>query len=348
MASFNRDRDKIQSAQIQQSANHEDLYESTSHIRDKVDRLFYEQEGWKDELVQAIKDDPIRTYYDAGRSVTSTLDPQQNLAPESRSRFEEGLLNWVCFTELDLRYEKIKGAYQETFEWIFQPSTDDRWSSFPTWLQSKTEPLYWITGKPAAGKSTLMKFIYNDKRTMENLRTWADGISLITCAFFFWNSGTEIQMSEEGMLRTFLHSALQQQPKLWSILFPSKMEEFILFTNPWLTRIGSDDIRRAFGTLIEHAGKKYKIFFFIDGLDEFGGKHNELVNMIRELASDHIKTCVSSRPGQYSRTVSSRNQVYDLKRLPTKISSITSRPISRLAEASKTVKERHRQKQHSS
>jgi hypothetical protein len=250
----------------------------------------------RSELVQAVK-------YDYAHAKTSTdvacnaINSNANtMTQASLQRFNKGLLDWIRFNELDRRHAKIECAYGTTFEWIFQPSTEDQYSSFGPWLESQTETLYWIAGKPAAGKSTLMKFLHHDPRTIEHLKAWAADKMLITCAFFFWNSGEQIQRSMEGMIRTLLYTALQQQPELWSALFPSKMQEYIMFTDPWLGPISSEEIEQAFESLIKRAGERYKLFFFIDGLDEFDGGPQKLVSLMKTLISDHVKICVSSRP----------------------------------------------------
>ncbi len=42
---------------------------------------------------------------------------------------------------------------------------------------------------------------------------------------------------------------------------------------------------------------KYRFFILIDGLDEFKGDHQELVDLVADISSvSHIKICVASRP----------------------------------------------------
>ncbi|KAF2028319.1 hypothetical protein EK21DRAFT_113954 [Setomelanomma holmii] len=185
----------------------------------------------------------------------------------------------------------IAKAHEEAFEWIFRPPRDDKWSDFSHWLEDEAEGLYWVTAKPVAGKSTLLKFIYNDKRTSQHLQQWSGDKKLVTCAIYFWSSGTPIQMSEEGMRRTLLRSALLQAPELWNILFPSKMEEILLFADPWAYPVTSIEIDKAFQHLIERAGTQCRLFMFIDGLDEFGGNHSYLFEFIQML-----KNAFQTRP----------------------------------------------------
>ncbi|KAH7072170.1 hypothetical protein BKA63DRAFT_474270 [Paraphoma chrysanthemicola] len=289
-------REKVEASRLAQNAMHKDLYSSTKDIRRTMNLLFSAQEQWKSEIIQALKSSHQRHSLFGDTSPSTVAHMQSDMSPQSRREFDERLRGWVQFTDMDTRYQKIAKAHEQTFEWIFRPPRDENWSNFPAWLETDRESLYWITAKPAAGKSTLLKFIYNDDRTSMHLKHWAGDKKLINCAFYFWNSGGPMQMSEEGMRRTLLHSALLQAPELWEVLFPSKMEEFILFSDPWLKPITSTEINCAFQQLLEGAGSQYRLFMFIDGLDEFGGDHSHLVAFVQGLLSPDVKVCVSSRP----------------------------------------------------
>lgn len=115
------------------------------------------------------------------------------------------------FEEIADRHETIAEAYTRTFEWVFseghpqrrieRTSTNDedyqpspQWDNFSDWLHGD-QGFYWITGKPGSGKSTLMKFLFNDKRTKAAATKWSGPNELVTAGFFFWNSGTTMQMS---------------------------------------------------------------------------------------------------------------------------------------------------------
>jgi hypothetical protein len=103
--------------------------------------------------------------------------------PKDRFRIlSSRLLNKLGFPEIVQRQERIPKALQNTFEWVYQePKPDQNWTSFIEWLACGNG-IYWITGKPGSGKSTLMKFIHGDDRTVLHLREWSKGIQLIRCA----------------------------------------------------------------------------------------------------------------------------------------------------------------------
>ncbi|PVH99430.1 hypothetical protein DM02DRAFT_629355 [Periconia macrospinosa] len=291
-------RDEIRSFQLRQVSRDQDLLVSVKDTRVAVETFFdnvARQQLWQEEITRAIHDDYAKKPPRAASAALPAVQMQRQLTEKDTKQFHDDLLQWICFSELDYRYEKITEAYEETFEWVFRPPPKDTWSDYTKWLENPNEPLYWITGKPAAGKSTLMKFIFNDKRTYRHLEQWAQGKTLIVSAFYFWNSGSAIQMSEEGMARTLLYETIRQAPELWSTLFPHKMEEYVVFGSPWRQPPTWNEIMKAFRLLVEGAGD-YKLFFFIDGLDEFGASHEKLVTLINSLVSPHVKTCVSSRP----------------------------------------------------
>ena len=191
------------------------------------------------------------------------------------------------------RDNRIPEAYEKTFTWVFKDQSDCN-INFITWLKSDSQ-VYWITGKPGSGKSTLMKYICTDKRTFSHLTAWASPLPLVTAAFYFWNSGTEIQMSEHGLLRSLLFQILSKFPNLFPRLFPGKWESANFFRSSdgeW----SLEEFRTALNRL---STDRYglKLCLFVDGLDEFGGNHMSLAKLLLEVgSSQHVKICVASRP----------------------------------------------------
>jgi 6-pyruvoyl-tetrahydropterin synthase len=167
------------------------------------------------------------------------------------------------------------------------------WNNFIEWLRSD-QNFYWITGKPGSGKSTLMKFLHNDPRTTEHLQSWAGDLDLVTAGFFFWNSGTSMQMSEQGLIQSLVYQAAHQCPERIPALFPDRWRYSQLFGNdlrPW----SLSELSQALTTLVTDRSKKY--FFFIDGVDEFKGDEMKLASFLLGISSKpNVKMCVASRP----------------------------------------------------
>lgn len=81
-------------------------------------------------------------------------------------------------------------------------------TAFVTWLRER-DNIFRVKGKAGSGKSTLMKFICIHPRTTEHLQAWAGGEKIITAKYFFWNAGTELQRSYNGLMRSLLFDILR-------------------------------------------------------------------------------------------------------------------------------------------
>ncbi len=61
-----------------------------------------------------------------------------------------------------------------------------------------------------------MSDIYQDPRIVRPLQNWARrrGAGLLVPKFFFWNSGSMMQRSSIGLLRSLLYQIFEQCPEL--------------------------------------------------------------------------------------------------------------------------------------
>ncbi|KAK6072174.1 hypothetical protein SCUP515_07506 [Seiridium cupressi] len=125
------------------------------------------------------------------------------------------IISSLHMPELDQRIEGIEDRAHHTFEWVFEKIELE----FTKWLRSG-ENFYWIRGKPGSGKSTLMKFILNDERTLQQLNTYKQSYKTIFASFFFHHRGSLLQKTLEGLLRSILAQILTQQPELTEVLDP--------------------------------------------------------------------------------------------------------------------------------
>ena len=191
------------------------------------------------------------------------------------------------------RPKRIVEAYPTTFEWLFAERSPVGLPgvSMLQWLEARNG-IYWVSGKAGSGKSTLMKFLFNDKRTRKALRKWAGKKRLIVASYFFWNAGTDMQKSQLGLLQTLLYTVLQQCPPLVSQICQAQIQRAASSTLVW-TRAEVLEVLRDLGL---RTSDSTRFCFFIDGLDEFDGDHTEVLEVMKELTSDHIKICFSSRP----------------------------------------------------
>lgn len=181
------------------------------------------------------------------------------------------ILQSLLFHRMEDREEQIAVAHEKTFDWIFCDAKHQKkkWSNFYDWLRDGTG-LYWVNGKAASGKSTLMKFVRNDIRTHEALKVWAKPHHLLVSSFYFWNNGTPMQKSLEGLLRSIIYDVLKARPELYSIIVTGLWRESVLRTaatsppEPSLVQL-----QKAFRNLVHQRNADFKLCLIVDGFDEY-------------------------------------------------------------------------------
>jgi hypothetical protein len=214
------------------------------------------------------------------------------------------ILQSLRFASMTDRFEEVAEPYHKTCEWVFDDSEDALrpWTNFAEWLRNG-ESLYWLKGKAGSGKSTLMKYICDADATQKLLQEWRPGTPLSVASHFFWINGDREQRSQQGLLKTLLFEILNQQADLIPIVLPSTWartysgelgDKAGIFEEQWTLRRLTEGLQR----LVHQQFIPLRLCFFIDGLDEFNGNHEEIVELFKELAavSPNVKFCISSRP----------------------------------------------------
>lgn len=168
--------------------------------------------------------------------------------------------------------------------------------------------VFHIAGKPGAGKSTLMRYIYKSPTTRQLLQMWAGKNELVLAKYFFWKFDS-YQNRLIGLKRSILYTVLQKAEvtsQLMVLLFPNQMGQGALPSKREReSSISDDEVELAFSTLVStKAGLMGRRFcFFIDALDEFDQDtaredYVDLVFLIQQWAEEsdaHVKIVVSSR-----------------------------------------------------
>ncbi|KAI1572486.1 hypothetical protein PtrEW13061_011274 [Pyrenophora tritici-repentis] len=187
------------------------------------------------------------------------------------------------------RWNQIPQADQLSNDWVFNTEK----TSFKPWLESQenADALFCITGKASfncSGKSTLMKYISEDPRTTESLEKWAGPAKLYTASYFFWNQGYEMQKNKIGLFQSLLYQILKSAPDLIPLVIQNRLKH-----EEWEV----EELKATFERIAGQTELNVKYCFFIDGLDEYNGAEEEVVEMLTFLStSNAIKICASTRP----------------------------------------------------
>ena len=205
------------------------------------------------------------------------------------------IIESLRFPAITERQSRIGNAHPRTFDWIFEDNevgnASSEQQSILRWLNDGSG-VYWVSGKAGFGKTTFMKFLYEHRSTVANLRLWAGEKKLLIAGFFFWRTGIYMQKIQLGLLQTLLYPVLRQISKPVASVCSSQWYGNSV-DNLWTHA----ELMNAFAALFKCAIDSVKFCSFIDGLDEYEGDHTEVINILDEFASSNdIKICVSSRP----------------------------------------------------
>ncbi|KAI1746852.1 hypothetical protein F4782DRAFT_543960 [Xylaria castorea] len=210
---------------------------------------------------------------------------------------ENMILRSLSFDGRPVRHTSIPDASKRTFEWAFEQSDPPNSSAtgcLLKWLK-EGRGSFWVTGKPGSGKSTFMKYVADNPKTLSALSRWSHPKRPVLASHYFWSAGTPLQKSQQGLLQTLLYDIFRQLPDLIQTVcaerWPKTVEE--LRHEPWQI----PELQRVLQRIADCRDLSVKFCFFIDGLDEFDGDHADFCQSLYVLMqSPHVKLCLSSRP----------------------------------------------------
>ncbi|VUC22897.1 unnamed protein product [Clonostachys rosea] len=235
-------------------------------------------------------------------------DLWQTREKEARKKAKyERLRKSFEFSDMNSRRNAILDPRDATFGRIFQSyrntinrvgSSDTRaidavWQSFVDWLRSD-EPMFWIQGKPGAGKSTLMKYIIEHEETQELLNQWCPKTLILS--HYFWKIGSAMESNLLGLYCALIHQLMDENELMMARIlneFPYATKK--TFVNDWSAHELGDVLNYILGS----RANRQPLCIFIDGLDEYDGLagQRDFIRKMKGLAQHgRVKLCVSSRP----------------------------------------------------
>ncbi|TPX11304.1 uncharacterized protein E0L32_001122 [Thyridium curvatum] len=190
---------------------------------------------------------------------------------------DSAILDALFFEGLTTREDNIEDAHDETFQWLLSNTPtdgDEKKPTFVTWINSQ-QNLLWVSGKAASGKSTLMKFIDRSQSGTINECLASQGVEPIIVRFFFFDRGSDLQKSREGVLRSILFQILSADRSLLEGATRSPKSLMVdrsggVANVPGYGTLNWDTLRHMFDRVIQAAEERGRaIFLLLDGLDEY-------------------------------------------------------------------------------
>jgi hypothetical protein len=232
--------------------------------------------------------EPENDMWNLGRQALETISRDDATAER------DDLLLSLWYPEMFDRQRSIRPPCADTFDWIYEDApvteTDSHRalnSSFPRFLAGD-QPLFWITGTPGSGKSTMMRMIESDRRTQEHLSGRANGRTQYVASHYFNRPGSTLQNCMSGLLRSLIYQLVQADP--FRTHSPMSAKDW---GHPSWTR--SDLLRLLMEIL--HELSSARVYLMVDGLDECEGEQHELIDLIFVLQKlEGVKICVAGRP----------------------------------------------------
>ncbi|PLN78250.1 ankyrin repeat-containing domain protein [Aspergillus taichungensis] len=228
------------------------------------------------------------------QAVHQTINTERIVFNDNRSKknddIDDKFLSSTAFPTMHQRRDNVSKPHTDTCKWIVELE------EYQHWVKA-SRGLLWIKGKPGAGKSTLMAFLYQQ---IIETGTVKQGIAL---EFFFNARGDELQHTPLGMLRSLLNQLYRQDPHVRPGLNKIYQDKCYAFggkdqcwdwQQPYLEKI-----------LLEYivaSAQRQPLIVFVDALDEAGSENAEHVaeyfheineSIAGELASGKI--CISCR-----------------------------------------------------
>ncbi|CAG7949620.1 unnamed protein product [Penicillium salamii] len=221
-------------------------------------------------------------------SIVSTTDSYQCLSHEHRQR----LLNAFKFEQMDSRKTTIKQEQKKTCRWFLSHPCYKAWLD-PARL-AQHHGFLWISGKPGAGKSTIMKFAYS------SMKGKAHHDHAMTASFFFNARGDGLEKSISGMYRSLLLQLFEGYPDLQVVL-----DNFDLVPQSQIGCPPLNVLKDLFAKAVCTLGQR-SFTCFVDALDECDEQQVvDMVQYFEDLAEEStakgvsFRTCFSSRHYPY-------------------------------------------------
>ncbi|KAE9573785.1 hypothetical protein CGMCC3_g10180 [Colletotrichum fructicola] len=238
----------------------------------------------------------------------------------SREKAEQKALfiNSLTFSGMNERRNQVSEGHEGTSQWIFYRSEPDLegswkglygeaknqgigekdsvrpWDNFSDWLQSN-EQIYWISGKPGSGKTTMAKYILSHPMTKRLLDSWKPDFMMVS--HFFWRPGSTLQQNIKGMVASILYQLLRNSQLSTDLAMCNVHDITEKRPDGVCGNWSLAELKQTTATVLEQHERP--VFVLIDGVDEVTPSDgvSDLLLMIEDLYKrPNAKLCILSRP----------------------------------------------------
>ena len=216
--------------------------------------------------------------------VPETSDPGQ---ADARQK----LIDLLQFVQIDARLMTLKTAQAKTCKWFLRKPEYTDWMCVEK-LQDH-HGFLWIKGKPGAGKSILMKFLFSNAKDSAKANP-----NTMVISFFFNARGDHLEKSTVGLYRSLLFQIFEKAPDLQGVLDGLGRNAHCLIQEyGWQIETLKEGLAKA----VEGLGNR-TLICFIDALDECNeGQVADMISFFEDIgehaadANTRLHICFSSR-----------------------------------------------------
>ena len=216
--------------------------------------------------------------------VPETRDPGQADA-------RQNLIDLLQFDQIDARLMTLKTAQAKTCRWFLRKPEYTDWMCVEK-LQNH-HGFLWIKGKPGAGKSILMKFLFSNAKDSAKANP-----NTLVISFFFNARGDHLEKSTVGLYRSLLFQIFEKAPDLQGILDGlGRNARRLIQDHGWQIETLKDALAKA----VEGLGNR-SLICFIDALDECNEEQvADMISFFEDIgehaadANTRLHICFSSR-----------------------------------------------------
>lgn len=251
------------------------------------------------ELLEEMPPFETNSYVSGGALHVGDTDVTSKVGQDNFVTRRQELLDSLRFDQINSRQSNIETAHEETCNWFLEHPT------YLDWLHAGGSPTHygilWLAGKPGAGKSTIMKFLYTHlKQAPQDSSSPSSSSTSAIISFFFHARGELLEKSTTGMYRSLLLQLLETFPDLQSVL-----DDFSLVPKDKHTCPPMNIIRKLFRNAVLLLNTR-TLTCVIDALDESDEQQvRDMVSYFEDLGREAIKhniqlrICFSSRHYPY-------------------------------------------------